>query len=126
MDYDGQEQETPSATGRSTRRARWRPARSRSCSRTTIIPHINPTIATEIITANSPGTGLAMATDTHKNLLEADADVQDPSDFPPHHIAPGLRQLDDALRCSICRELYDAPVMLPCGHCFCSLVRTPT
>ncbi|KAH9948102.1 hypothetical protein B0H21DRAFT_788628 [Amylocystis lapponica] len=60
-----------------------------------------------------------MATSTRQNLLSSD--VQDPSDFPPQPLAPGLRQLDDALRCSICREFYEAPVMLTCGHCYCSL-----
>ncbi|KAI0928009.1 hypothetical protein AcW1_005392 [Taiwanofungus camphoratus] len=49
------------------------------------------------------------------------SDVPDPTDFPSEAIAPGLRQLDDALRCSICGELYEAPVTLNCGHCYCSL-----
>ncbi|GLB35428.1 hypothetical protein LshimejAT787_0209930 [Lyophyllum shimeji] len=46
--------------------------------------------------------------------------VPDPTDFPPLNIAPGLRTLDGSLRCNICGELYDAPVTLNCGHCFCS------
>ncbi|KAF5379869.1 hypothetical protein D9757_007208 [Collybiopsis confluens] len=45
------------------------------------------------------------------------SDIQDPSDFE----SPGLRSLDTALRCSICAELFDGPVSLKCGHCFCSL-----
>ncbi|TFK72142.1 hypothetical protein BDN72DRAFT_836516 [Pluteus cervinus] len=49
----------------------------------------------------------------------------DPIDFPPQSQAPGLRDLDAALRCSICGELFDGPVSLSCGHCFCSCcVRT--
>ncbi|KAF8061598.1 hypothetical protein FPV67DRAFT_1422352 [Lyophyllum atratum] len=48
------------------------------------------------------------------------ANVPDPTDFPPLGIAPGLRTLDGSLRCDICGELYDAPVTLNCGHCFCS------
>ncbi|EIW85498.1 hypothetical protein CONPUDRAFT_162684 [Coniophora puteana RWD-64-598 SS2] len=45
-------------------------------------------------------------------------DVPDPSDFP----TPDLRALDASLRCTICGELYDGPVMLTgCGHCFCSV-----
>ncbi|KAI0293427.1 hypothetical protein BC826DRAFT_382602 [Russula brevipes] len=55
-----------------------------------------------------------------KDLLDS-ADVQDPTDFPPSSTAPGLRALDNALRCNICQELYEAPVVLACGHCFCSL-----
>ncbi|KAF7791289.1 hypothetical protein EIP86_002303 [Pleurotus ostreatoroseus] len=56
-----------------------------------------------------------------------DEDVPDPTDFPL--TAPGLRQLDDALRCSVCRELFFAPVTVNCpsGHCFCSAcIRTTT
>ncbi|EGN96253.1 hypothetical protein SERLA73DRAFT_76232 [Serpula lacrymans var. lacrymans S7.3] len=48
-------------------------------------------------------------------------DVPDPSDFPPPSALPGLRQLDTTYRCAICGELYDAPITLLCGHCFCSL-----
>ncbi|KAA1471369.1 hypothetical protein DENSPDRAFT_819534 [Dentipellis sp. KUC8613] len=58
-----------------------------------------------------------------KNALQdlLNADIPDPTDFPPRSVAPGLRELDSALRCKICSELYDAPVVLACGHCFCSL-----
>ncbi|KAI9056907.1 hypothetical protein FKP32DRAFT_1585149 [Trametes sanguinea] len=55
------------------------------------------------------------------NLLAAAADVTDSSDFPGDADAPGLRALDDALRCDICRDFYDAPVSLVCGHTFCSV-----
>ncbi|RDX52710.1 hypothetical protein OH76DRAFT_1433474 [Lentinus brumalis] len=48
------------------------------------------------------------------------ADISDPTDFPDAATAPGLRPFDDAVRCTICREFYDAPVTLTCGHCFCS------
>ena len=60
---------------------------------------------------------------THTKELLDNTDVQDPTDFPPASIAPGLRALDSTLRCNICQELYEAPVVLTCGHCFCSLVR---
>ncbi len=52
--------------------------------------------------------------------------VPDPTDFPPDADAPGLRSLDEALRCTMCRELFEAPVTVNCshGHCFCSLVST--
>ncbi|KAF5330398.1 hypothetical protein D9619_005602 [Psilocybe cf. subviscida] len=48
------------------------------------------------------------------------ADVPDPTDFPPQPSAPGLRTLDGSFRCNICGELFDAPVTISCGHCFCS------
>ena len=50
--------------------------------------------------------------------LSAFPDVTDPSDFP----TDSLRKLDSSLRCPICKDLYDAPVVLHCGHTFCSLV----
>ena len=50
------------------------------------------------------------------------AEISDPTDFPDAAIAPGLRAFDDAVRCTICRDFYDAPVTLSCGHCYCSAV----
>lgn len=56
-------------------------------------------------------------------ITEADiASVPDPTDFPPSDVAPGLRELDEALRCAICGDLFEAPLTVTCGHCFCSLV----
>ncbi|EJD06122.1 uncharacterized protein FOMMEDRAFT_166391 [Fomitiporia mediterranea MF3/22] len=48
-------------------------------------------------------------------------DVPDPTDFPPEADAPGLQKLDSAFSCRICGEMYDAPMMLGCGHSFCSM-----
>ncbi|CAL1703473.1 unnamed protein product [Somion occarium] len=57
-------------------------------------------------------------------IFEVD-NVPDPTDFPSTDVAPGLRELDEALRCSICGELFQAPLTVSCGHCFCSLcIRT--
>jgi len=44
-------------------------------------------------------------------------DVTDPSDFP----VDDLRKLDNSLRCPICKDFYDGPIILHCGHTFCSL-----
>ncbi len=63
-----------------------------------------------------------MSKNDPKHLLLS-TDIQDPTDFPSSSTTPGLRALDNALRCKICQELYEAPVLLTCGHCFCSLVR---
>ncbi|KAF8188361.1 hypothetical protein BJ912DRAFT_851183 [Pholiota molesta] len=46
-----------------------------------------------------------------------------PNRLPPPTTAPGLRALDGSFRCDICGDLYDAPVTISCGHCFCSTVR---
>lgn len=60
---------------------------------------------------------------TQLDRLLAIPEISDSTDFPDTTTAPGLRTLDDALRCDICRDFYDAPVSLNCGHTFCSVVR---
>eukprot|EP00892_Ulva_mutabilis_P008047 jgi/Ulvmu1/5614/UM023_0152.1 len=42
----------------------------------------------------------------------------DPFDWPAH--AANMRDLDSALRCTICHEFYNTPKLLPCGHSYCS------
>ncbi|PAV23316.1 dna repair [Pyrrhoderma noxium] len=49
------------------------------------------------------------------------ASVSDPTDFPSENVAPGLRKIDESLRCRICGEIFDAPMTLQCGHSFCSV-----
>ena len=44
----------------------------------------------------------------------------EPPAFPESQ--PNLRRLDAAVVCQICKELYDAPVVIACGHSFCSKV----
>ncbi|WWC98883.1 DNA repair protein rad18 [Kwoniella sp. B9012] len=38
--------------------------------------------------------------------------------FPPNH--PQLRRLDRSVVCQICKEPFQAPVSIGCGHSFCS------
>lgn len=38
----------------------------------------------------------------------------EPEDWPAQ--PEGLRQLDRALRCAVCYDLYTGPVVLPCSH----------
>lgn len=46
--------------------------------------------------------------------------ITDASDFAQTTI-PQLAQLDNLLRCHICKEFLRTPVLTPCGHTFCSL-----
>jgi hypothetical protein len=51
-------------------------------------------------------------------------DGGDPSEWPAK--LPHLRDLDSAMRCSICSEVFSAPKMLPCGHACALPVATIT
>ncbi|OJT07267.1 Postreplication repair E3 ubiquitin-protein ligase rad18 [Trametes pubescens] len=46
---------------------------------------------------------------TQLDRLLAIPEISDSTDFPDATTTPGLRTLDDALRCDICRDFYDAP-----------------
>lgn len=54
----------------------------------------------------------------HPMLLASD----DPPPFPPNQTQ--LRRLDRALYCQICKEPFQGPVSIACGHSFCSQVST--
>ncbi|KAL7422752.1 E3 ubiquitin-protein ligase rad18 [Cryptotrichosporon argae] len=45
--------------------------------------------------------------------------ADDPPPVPSSY--PQLQRLDRALLCAICKELFQAPVSVACGHSFCSL-----
>lgn len=55
--------------------------------------------------------------DLNHPLLHAE---DEPRPFPES--APQLRRLDRAMLCPICKELFDHPVSIGCGHSFCSKV----
>lgn len=47
-------------------------------------------------------------------------ELEDPSDWPAHF--PELRQIDELLRCPICKEYFETSLVSSnCGHTFCSL-----
>lgn len=49
-----------------------------------------------------------------------DTALPDPADWNPTRV-PALSTLDASLRCEICKDFYNAPVITSCGHTFCSL-----
>lgn len=47
-------------------------------------------------------------------------EVSDPSDWLDTPLA-SLMQLEQSLRCHVCKDFYDSPVITSCCHTFCSL-----
>lgn len=47
-------------------------------------------------------------------------DIPDPSDWIDSKLS-GLKEIDETLRCHICKEFFTAPMITGCGHTFCSL-----
>ncbi|KAG5358476.1 Postreplication repair E3 ubiquitin-protein ligase RAD18 [Yarrowia sp. B02] len=48
------------------------------------------------------------------------SDIPDPSDWIDSKLS-GLKDIDETLRCHICKEFFTAPMITGCGHTFCSL-----
>jgi len=46
-------------------------------------------------------------------------DLTDPSDFTNTSI-PTLSEFDTGLRCQVCKEMFDTPMITSCSHTFCS------
>lgn len=56
-----------------------------------------------------------MMTDTPLSL-----DIADPSDWLKS-TAPKLAPVESALRCQVCKDFFDTPMITSCSHTFCSL-----
>ena len=52
--------------------------------------------------------------------MDASFDVADPSDWLQSPI-PKLAPVESALRCQVCKDFYDTPMITSCSHTFCSL-----
>lgn len=57
-----------------------------------------------------------------KNMIISDNidDITDPSDWNECKL-PQFQELDSFLRCQICKDFLNAPVLTTCGHIFCSI-----
>ena len=52
--------------------------------------------------------------------MDSSYDVPDPSDWLNTSI-PQLAPVETALRCQVCKDFYDTPMITSCSHTFCSL-----
>ncbi|KAF2645630.1 DNA repair protein rad18 [Massarina eburnea CBS 473.64] len=52
--------------------------------------------------------------------MEFSNDLPDSTDWIPTSL-PAFSPLEAALRCEVCKEFYNNPVITPCSHTFCSL-----
>jgi hypothetical protein len=45
-------------------------------------------------------------------------------EWPKNKVGKSLCQFEESLRCKMCRDYYDNPQILPCGHTFCAICLT--
>src|SRR5215469_15342374 len=50
----------------------------------------------------------------------SDASLPDPTDWLNTSL-PSFATLESALRCQVCKDFYDTPMITSCSHTFCSL-----
>ena len=51
--------------------------------------------------------------------MDASREIEDPTDWLNTSLSSFL-PLDNALRCQVCKDLYDTPMITSCSHTFCS------
>ena len=54
------------------------------------------------------------------NPAATSLDIADPSDWLKTTV-PKLATLESALRCQVCKDFFDTPMITSCSHTFCSL-----
>ena len=52
--------------------------------------------------------------------MDSSFDVSDPSDWLQTPFSP-LSPVEQALRCQVCKDFFDTPMITSCSHTFCSL-----
>ncbi|KAF2103442.1 DNA repair protein rad18 [Rhizodiscina lignyota] len=52
--------------------------------------------------------------------MDSISEVSDPTDWLPTPL-PLLAPVDSALRCQVCKDFYETPMITSCSHTFCSL-----
>jgi len=55
-----------------------------------------------------------------QQLMDSSYDVPDPSDWLDTSVIQ-LRPVEAALRCQVCKDFFDTPMITSCSHTFCSL-----
>lgn len=76
-----------------------------------------------VITFSVPSGQRSLIRSVSSTMNETElGNVTEPHDFSDERLVV----LDTSLRCSICKDLINAPVVAPCSHSFCSMVSIDT